>query len=185
MKRSNRTMVVLVVLLLAMMSVNSQPTSRGNTTEQLSKKMRDLKEKKKREREKAIKRLEVKLRPLMKYSIEELKLALTLKVTSLYGGTRIYADNEERTYLGTIDDEFASDSIFNDFGTYGSEYSSNSIWNEYGTFGGEYSSESPFNVYSSSPPFIVKERKVVGRLTVNEYVLGAVDPSWLKSYFKY
>ena len=140
---------------------------------------------KKKAREEAIKKLEDKLAPLMKYSIEELNLAITIKVLEKYDGCQIYSDEEKPKYLGKIADEFASDSTFNDYGTYGSEYSSDSIWNEYGTYGGEYSSKSPFNSYSSSPPLIVKNGKVIGRLTVNKYVTGAVAPNWLKSFFKY
>ena len=55
----------------------------------------------------------------------------------------------------------------------------------YGQFGGEYSSHSPFNEYSSNPPLIVKNGRVIGRLTVNKYLAGAVDPNLLKMHFTY
>lgn len=141
--------------------------------------------KEKRAREKAHKKLEAKMAPLMNYSIRELSLALTLKVREMYNGCQIYSDEDELIYLGKIADEFDSDSIFNELGTYGSEYNTDCIWNKYGTYGNEYSSLSPFNSYSSTPPLIMKNKKVIGRLTVNKYVGGAVDPNWLKSFFNY
>ena len=187
MRRMIRFTVVVVVLgiLLTPLSSNSQSPSQQNEANQLLNKMRELKKKRKQERESSIQKLKAKLEPLMKYSIDELQLALTLKVTAIYGGAKVYADNYEKTYIGTIDDEFATDSIFNDFGTYGSEFSSMSIWNEFGTFGGKFSSHSPFNEFSTTPPFIAKGNRVIGRLTVNKFVMDSVDPSWLKSYFKY
>ena len=147
--------------------------------------MRQMKEAAKKEREAAIQKLEAKLAPLMEYSIEELRLALTIKVITTYGGAKIVADDDEHTYLGQIDNEFSADSIFNDYGTHGSKYSSESIQNDYGRFGVEYSTHSPFNKHSSTPPLIVKNGRAIGRLTVNKYVAGAVDPNWLKSHFTY
>jgi len=177
--------VTFLSVFFATMQGNSQPSSKGKDAEQGVKKIQELKEKKKKEREAKIKKLKSKLEPLMKFSIEELQLALTIKVTTYFNGAKIYADSDNRTYLGEIRDEFGSESIFNDFGTYGSEFSSKSIWNEFGTYGGEFSVSSPFNSFSSSPPKIVKGNKIIGRLTVNKAFEGAVDPNWLKSYFKY
>lgn len=145
----------------------------------------DQKSQKKREDEVTVKKLKEKLVPLMRYSIEELQLALTLKVRQIYKGAKILSDEAKPLYLGTITDEFALDSIFNDFGTYGSQFSSESIWNMFGEYGGQFSAYSPFNRLSSSPPLIVKGGKVIGRLTVNKLMPSAVDPNWLKSHFKY
>ena len=187
MKRLGTAVLLVIVLtqILYPVSSYSQSSQDKVKTEQLLKKMRELKQKKKREQEEAIRRLKARFDPLMKYSIEELQLALAIKVSTKYGGANIYSADDDRTFIGTIEDEFSSESIFNDYGSYGSEYSSTSIWNDYGTYGGEYSSYSPFNSYSSTPPIIVKSGKIIGRLTVNRYVSGAVDPNWLKSYFKY
>jgi hypothetical protein len=95
----------------------------------------------------------------------------------------LYADDEDHTYLGKItSNDVDSDSIFNTLGKYGSKYQSNSIWNTYGTFGGEYSKYSPFNEYTRTPPIIKDENgKTIGRLTVNEYVSGAISPYEVKS----
>jgi len=104
----------------------------------------------------------------------------------LLRGTKIHAQDPQRTFLGSIDSEYKSDSVFNEYGTYGSEYSSKSIWNEYGTFGSEYSSYSPFNSYSSKPPMIIKNGKIIGYLTVNSYINSSLSPYALvemKGYF--
>ena len=172
-----------IVLIGSAMLINAEPPK--TDPKAALQKIRQEKLEKKKAREAAIKKLKAKLAPLMKYLIEELNLAITIKVMDKYNGCHIFSDEKKPKYLGTIADEFSSNSIFNDYGTYGSEYSSDSIWNEYGTYGGEYSSGSPFNSYSSSPPLIVKNKKVIGRLTVNKNVSGAVDPNWLKSFFKY
>ncbi len=148
-------------------------------------KIRQMKEAAKKKREAAIQSLKAKMAPLKDYSIEELQLALTVKVITTYSGAKVVADDGKKTYLGQINDEFSADSIFNDYGTYGSKYSSESIQNDYGSFGGEYSTHSPFNKYTSTPPLIVKNGRVIGRLTVNKYVAGAVDPNWLRPHFTY
>lgn len=79
-------------------------------------------------------------------------------------------------YLGKLTDKYDSDSIFNKYGNYGSKYNSDSIWNNYGSYGGKYSSNSPFNPYTSDAPRIIKDRQIIGTLTKNKYVSGAVDP---------
>jgi hypothetical protein len=56
--------------------------------------------------------------------------------------------------------------------------------NEYGQYGSEYSSLSPFNDYTSSPPAIVQRGIIIGYLTTNRYVLGAVSTyDFLGAYF--
>lgn len=96
-------------------------------------------------------------------------------------GASIIAQDEKQTFLGTISNEFASNSIYNEFGNYGSEFSSSSIWNEFSTFGSEFSSLSPFNEYTSTPPMIVKDNTIIGYLTINGYINGAISPYLLKS----
>ena len=94
-------------------------------------------------------------------------------------GASVIADDEK--FLGKIASQYSSDSIFNEYGTHGSQYSSESIWNQYGTYGGEYSSLSPFSRYTSTPPTLLKGGKVIGRLTVNKSLKGAVNPHIAKS----
>lgn len=93
--------------------------------------------------------------------------------------------NDLKTYLGKMTtNEFDSDSIFNDYGTYGSKYNSKSIWNEYGTYGSSYSSESAFNKYATKPPAIVLDGEVVGYLTINTTITGAVSPIGLQEWLE-
>jgi hypothetical protein len=99
---------------------------------------------------------------------------------SLYGSIVIAEDG---TFLGKITNRYDLESIFNEYGQYGSKYSSNSIWNEYGNYGSKFSTYSPFNQYSSSPPAIYKNGILIGYLTVNKYIAGAINPYVLKSYF--
>lgn len=107
----------------------------------------------------------------------------TLSITSTYAnnlcqivsGAKIISQ-ESKKYLGSITNKYDSDSIFNEFGNYGSEFSSDSIMNEFGRYGGEFSSESPFNEFTSTPPYIVKNGKIIGYLTVNKYINNALNP---------
>ena len=87
--------------------------------------------------------------------------------------------SEEGEYLGKLASKYDQDSIFNKYGTHGSRYSSESIWNKYGDYGSRYASESAFNEHTSTPPLIVKDGKVIARLTKNEHLAGAVDPMML------
>ena len=93
----------------------------------------------------------------------------------------IVSDDNDYTFLGKLTTNiYDSDSIYNKYGTYGSKYSTKSIWNDYSNYGGEYSSYSPFNSYSLNPPYIVDEDfNVLGRLTVNKYIEGAIHPNEL------
>ena len=138
-----------------------------------------------KKRELAIKRSQRKLAPLMSYSIEELQMAVGVKVMHRYQDAKVISTERQPKYLGNISNEFDVDSIFNNYGLYGSKYGIDSIWNQYGLYGSEFSLHSPFNEFSIDAPIIVKDGKVVGRLTVNKSVSGAVDPSWLRFYFTY
>ncbi|MAG31020.1 MAG: hypothetical protein CL908_09040 [Deltaproteobacteria bacterium] len=88
---------------------------------------------------------------------------------------------EDGTFLGRVRNAYASDSILNEYGRFGSEYSRTSIWNEYGRYGSEYSRQSPFNPYTSTPPMILKSDTIIGYLTVNKSINGAVNPYLLKA----
>ena len=101
-------------------------------------------------------------------------------VCSIVRGAKLIAQDNEKTYLGEITNRYASNSIFNEYGNYGSKYSSNSIWNEFTTFGSEYSYYSPFNEYTSTPPMIIKNRRIVGYLTANKTIGASVSPDALK-----
>ena len=89
-------------------------------------------------------------------------------------GAKIIA--EDGTFLGTLDNSYSSDSIFNQFSDFGKEYHSDSIWNEYSDWGNNYSSMSPFNEYASTPPILLKDGEVVGKLTVKVFEYDGVNP---------
>lgn len=135
-------------------------------------------------REEMLKNLKARLSPALDLSIQDLQLALSIKIHEKYDGASIIADDEEQTFLGIIGSTMSSDSIFNEVGRYGSNVASISIWNTVGRYGSNVARLSPFNNVTSSPPFIVKNGEIIGRLTVNNILPGAVDPNWLKSFYK-
>ena len=96
-------------------------------------------------------------------------------------GAKLVAQDDQNTFLGTFESSYASNSIFNEYGSHGNEYSSKSIWNDYGKFGGEYSSYSPFNKLSSTPPMIIKNGRIIGYLTANKSMRGAINPGMIKA----
>lgn len=136
------------------------------------------------DRESRIRQLRDRLAPALSLSLEELQLALSIKVHDRFNGASIIADDGEQTFLGKIETTFAINSIFNKVGHYGSEVGLKSIWNEVSRYGSEVAMHSPFNEITLSPPFIVKNGKVIGRLTVNDGLPGTVDPNWLKVFYK-
>ncbi len=102
---------------------------------------------------------------------------------NIVGPLSLYSDETVREYLGKLtSNEYDSDSIFNEYGAYGSKYRMYSIWNEYGAYGSEYRLYSAFNKYTSTPPLIIDgDGNIVGRLTVNPYVTGAISPYVIKA----
>ncbi|EKY4883340.1 TPA: hypothetical protein ACGUUJ_004428 [Vibrio vulnificus] len=88
---------------------------------------------------------------------------------------------EDGTFLGNLNGQFDSKSIFNEFG-YGSEFRSESVWNEFGSYGSEFSSESVMNEFTSTPPMLIRGGKVVGYLTVNSNLDNAINPKILKAH---
>lgn len=85
------------------------------------------------------------------------------------GKLMIFGGPNHSTYLGCLScNEYASDSLFNEFSSHGSSYGAASIFNAYGSFGSKYSSTSACNPYATDPPVIVDgSGKYYGRLTVN------------------
>jgi hypothetical protein len=91
-------------------------------------------------------------------------------------GAKIIAQDDANTYLGSITNKFDDDSIFNKFGDHGSKFADESIWNKFSDFGGELGAYSPFNKLCDRPPALVKGGRVIGYLTVNKTVTGAISP---------
>ncbi len=106
------------------------------------------------------------------------------EVCDIVKGAVVIAQDDKNTYLGKVTNPYDSDSIFNEYGTYGSEYNSASIWNQYATFGSEYSNYSPHNSYTSTPPMIIKSRKILGYLSTNKSINSSISPNLLKALCK-
>lgn len=83
------------------------------------------------------------------------------------------------TFLGTFENEYSTNSVYNEYGNYGSPYSTNSIMNKYGNYGSDYSSYSPFNKYANDAPWIMdRYGNSYGRLSVNRYASGVTSDSY-------
>ncbi|AXK43855.1 hypothetical protein [Erythrobacter aureus] len=91
-------------------------------------------------------------------------------------GARIIHDNG--SYLGKIAGPYDPESIFNEYREYGSPYR-NTIWNEYREYGSPYRQSSAFHPTTRTPPMIVKGGKLLGYLTVNKSLRGAIHPVML------
>ncbi len=74
-------------------------------------------------------------------------------------------------FLGCFScNQFASDSVFNQFGRYGSRYSSTSVSNHFSTYGSEFSSNSACNTFASNPPIILNtSSQRYTELTLNQF----------------
>jgi len=117
--------------------------------------------------------------PLSLAALEEWHLTQELQ------GCLIIAKDTGGTYLGTIDFTSShSDSIFNEHSIYSSDFSPKSIWNELGTFGSEFSSYSPFNESTSTPPVLIKNKRIIGYLSKNQSVPNAVTVEQLLTLYK-
>lgn len=90
------------------------------------------------------------------------------------------------TYLGSLTpNQFDQKSIFNEFGPFGSQFSQTSIFNQFCPYGGEFSQYSPFNHFSQTPPKIYLNGRLVGHLTVNEFISGTkINPKTIKEWAK-
>ena len=92
----------------------------------------------------------------------------------LHEGQHLVA--QDGTYLGILDSEFASKSVFNDFGEYGSEFSSTSIWNDFSEYGSMFSSLSAFNDLASEPPMLYDEETFICYVTTNTFISPRISP---------
>jgi hypothetical protein len=108
-------------------------------------------------------------------------LGLIFVTVSLYAQNlselRIMA--EDGTFLGSFENEYSSNSIYNEYGNYGSKYSPTSIFNKYGNYGSDYSNLSPFNRYASNPPGLYDRRgNFYGTLSINRYASGVTNETY-------
>lgn len=126
----------------------------------------------------------LKYQAALKLSVQELWVILKIKAKNDLWQAIIIADDGNHTYLGEISSQFKIKSIFNEFGPYGSEFRATSIWNKFGPYGSEFRQYSAFSDFTSSPPMIIKNNIIMGRLTTNESLVGAINPNLLKALFE-
>ena len=87
-------------------------------------------------------------------------------------GTLIFSGT---TFLGRVtSNQFAADSIGNQFGTYGSPFSALSIFNTFGAYGSQFSPTSAFNDFASNPP-IITNGLAAAYLTTNQFKTPRID----------
>jgi len=97
-------------------------------------------------------------------------------------GTAVVYDSSSTLPLGLVSSNaYSAESILNSYGTYGSSYSTNSIFNTFGTYGSPYSSNSVCNTFAlaSNVPKIWRNGVLIGYLTKNQFITGAIDPATL------
>lgn len=86
---------------------------------------------------------------------------------------------DDGTFLGTFENEYSSNSIYNKYGKHGSKYESDSIFNKYGEYGSDYSDYSPFNKYANHSPWLMdRYGNYYGRLSMNRYASNVTEYSY-------
>ena len=89
------------------------------------------------------------------------------------GASYLEAQNDQ--FLGKIvSNRYDRDSILNQYGPFGSRYSATSIFNQYSDYGSRYGQNSVNNPYCSTPPKLIIDGRLLGYVTVNQYVAGAI-----------
>lgn len=106
-------------------------------------------------------------------------------LAQLYGKQAEEAERHDGSYLiasdgqllGMIsDNRFDTDSILNKYGPFGSSYSPTSIFNRYSPYGSEYGALSISNPYCASPPKLIINGRLIGRVTENRYISNRISP---------
>ena len=92
-----------------------------------------------------------------------------------------YLVGADGVFLGTISSNRIDEkSICNQVGDFGSRVKSKSVWNRVGNYGSQISDLSAYNNNANNPPRIIDENnQVLGILSVNTKIQGAVDPEFL------
>jgi hypothetical protein len=92
-------------------------------------------------------------------------------------------------FLGTLNqNEYDSNSIYNQYGKYGSPYNTACIFNKYSNYGSDYSDKSPFNPYANNAPGLYDQQgNFYGTLSINRYAQGVTQQTYqlafqLKAY---
>lgn len=88
-----------------------------------------------------------------------------------------YLAGQDGAFLGVVSsDQYATESICNQYGQFGSTYAAKSVWNKYGQYGGAYSLNGAYNPMGQKPPLVVQNGQPIGILTKNPNIKGGTDP---------
>ncbi len=88
-----------------------------------------------------------------------------------------YLVGQDGAYLGVVSsDQYAAESICNQYGQFGSPYAAKSVWNKYAQYGGTYASNGAYNPMAQKPPLIIQNGQRIGILTKNPNIEGGTDP---------
>jgi len=84
------------------------------------------------------------------------------------------------TFLGTLNEnEYDSNSIYNQYGKYGSQYEKACIFNKYSNYGSDYSDKNPFNQYANKAPGLYdRYNNFYGTLSINRYAQGVTKQTY-------
>ncbi|MBQ3824880.1 MAG: hypothetical protein II811_01955 [Spirochaetaceae bacterium] len=116
---------------------------------------------------------------MKKFFVFVLVSVLALSASFAISLNQLHIVADDGTFLGTFENEYAANSIYNEYGSYGSPYSAKSIMNRYSNYGSEYSNLSPSNKYAQSAPWIVdRYGNTYGRLSLNKYAPGVTKQSY-------
>lgn len=103
-------------------------------------------------------------------------------------GFYVWGGQNYTQYLGFFTcvfcQEFASDSINNQFGPYGSQFSSTSIRNQFSPYGSQFSSISACNQFAANPPRVYNSNRSTyyGELTINQFRSDAIKTASILSW---
>lgn len=88
-----------------------------------------------------------------------------------------YLVGQDGVYLGVVSsDQYAAESICNQYGQFGSPYAAKSVWNKYAQYGGTHASNGAYNSMAQNPPLIIQNGQPIGILTKNPNIKGGTDP---------
>jgi hypothetical protein len=95
------------------------------------------------------------------------------------GRIELWGGFDYNVFLGCFScNQFASDSVFNQFGRYGSRFSSASVWNHFSAYGSQFAATSACNQFATSPPRMVD----TAAGTYTELTLNTVRPFANRAY---
>lgn len=94
-------------------------------------------------------------------------------------GALVYAQDENKTFLGVVHHRSLAQSIFDKNGPYGSPTSPTSIWNKRTIYGDESSEYSALNPFAPKPPVMVKGDVIIGHISKNLNNLNSITGFYL------